>query len=186
MFRTAANSAKAFDHVSDSHQSDRSDRLVHHRSRGLWGILLFGLVSGAALCASTAAALAADSQPSIEENYDYPAAEKIFQERGIRLHKGDGHILLVDCNSGTGFAEAWSRSKGQLCFQITKTGGYLTMDLPEVYVIKGASNHTIQVTVTVNGKVETIKVQSDRWTPVGEGADEKSSPATLREFRTSA
>jgi hypothetical protein len=40
--------------------------------------------------------------------------------------------------------------------------------------------------VTVNGKVETIKVQAGRWTPVGEGVDAESSPATVLEFRMSS
>jgi hypothetical protein len=70
--------------------------------------LILGLVSGAALFASTFGALADNPQPPIEENYDYPGAEKIFQERGIRLRKGDGHILLVDYSSGTGLADSTS------------------------------------------------------------------------------
>jgi hypothetical protein len=143
-------------------------------------------VCGAALFANTPGALADDPQPRIEENYDYPRAEEIAQERGIRLHKGDGHILLVDCNSATGLAEVWSRSKGQFCFRINGTIGSLTMELPEVYVIKGGSSHTIRATVTVDGKVETVPVQRNRWTPLGEGADPESRPATLLEFRASA
>jgi hypothetical protein len=147
--------------------------------------LILGLVSGAVLFASTPGALAEDSQPRIEENYDYPGAEKILQERGIRLRKGDGHILLVDCNGGTGLAEVWSR-KGRFCFRITETVGTLTLDLPEVYLIKGGSQHTIEATVTVDGTVKTVPVQTNTWTSVGEGADPKSGPATLLEFRASA
>jgi hypothetical protein len=94
--------------------------------------------------------------------------------------------LLVDCKSGSGLAEVWSRSKGQFCFRITGTLGSLTLDLPEVYVIKGGSNQTIQATVTVDGKAETVPVRPNTWTSVGEGADPKSGPATLLEFRASA
>jgi hypothetical protein len=156
--------------------------------------LILRLVSGAVLFAGIPGALADDSQlriladasqPRIEENYDYPAAEKILQERGIRLRKGDGHILLVDCNGGTGLAEVWSR-KGRFCFRITETVGTLTLDLPEVYLIKGGSQHTIEATVTVDGTVKTVPVPTNTWTSVGEGADPKSGPATLLEFRASA
>jgi hypothetical protein len=148
--------------------------------------LILAVVSGASLFSGTTSALADGPQPSIEENYDHPGADALFQERGIRLHKGDGHILLVDCNSGTGLAQVWSRSKGQLCFRIHGTAGYLTMDLPEVYLIAGGNDHTIQATVTVEGNTESIQVQKNMWISVGEGADAESGTATLLEFRASA
>jgi hypothetical protein len=151
--------------------------------------LILAVVSGAASfagIAGIAGALADDPQPPIEENYAYPGADEIFRQRGIRLQKGDGHILLVDCNSGTGFAQVWSRSKGQLCFRIRGTTGYLTMKLPEVYLIAGGNDHSIQATVTVDGNAETVQVQKNEWISVGEGADPESRPATLLEFRASA
>jgi hypothetical protein len=148
--------------------------------------LILAVVSGAASFAGIPGALADDPQPPIEENYAYPGADALFRERRIRLRKGDGHILLVDCNGGTGFAQVWSRSKGQLCFRIRGTAGYLIMELPEVYLIAGGNDHTIQATVTVGGNAETVQVQKNEWISVGEGADPESSPATLLEFRASA
>jgi hypothetical protein len=148
--------------------------------------LILAVVSAAALVAGTTVALAEDSQPPIEENYDYPGGDVLFREHGLRLRKGDGHILLVDCSSGTGFVEVWSRSKGQLCFRIRGTTGYLSMELPEVYLIAGDGDHSIQATVTVDGNTETVQVPKDQWISVGEGADPESVPATLLEFRVSA
>jgi hypothetical protein len=148
--------------------------------------LILGVVSAALLLASIPGAMAEDAQPRIEENYDYPGADRIFQERAILLRKGDGHILFVDCNSGSDLVRVWSRSKGQLCFRISGTTGYLTMELPEVYLISGGSDHTIQATVTIEGNVGTVQVPKNTWTPVGEGADAESRPAALLEFRATA
>jgi hypothetical protein len=148
--------------------------------------LILGVVSAAVLLASIPGAMAEDAQPPIEENYDYPGADKILQERGILLRKGDGHILLADCNSGSGLVRVWSRSKGQLCFRISGTTGYLTMDLPEVYLISGGTDHAIQATVTIEGNVSTVQVQKNTWTPIGEGTNPESAPAALLEFRAAA
>ena len=148
--------------------------------------LILRAVVGAALLAGTAGVLADDPQPAIEENYDYPGSDRILEERGVLLRKGDGHILLVDCKSGAGFAEVWSRSKGQFCFRISGAAGYLTMELPEVYLIGGGSTHTVQATVTIDGNAKTVQAPKGKWLSVGEGADPESSPATLLEFRASA
>ena len=92
--------------------------------------LLFAAVLGSAgVLASAAVTAHADDpqQPSLEETYDYPGADAILAGRGIRLIKGDGHITLATCASGTGQAEVWSRSKGQFCFRITGSSGWLTL-----------------------------------------------------------
>jgi hypothetical protein len=149
-------------------------------------LLIFGLVSGTVLFDDAPGVPADEILPGIEEDYDYPQAEKILEERGIRLGKGDGHIVLVDCATGAGLVEVWSRSKGQFCFRIVGTVGSLSLDLPEVYLIKGGGHHIIQATVTVGGQVKTVPVRANTWTSVGEGADAESGPATLLEFRASA
>jgi hypothetical protein len=82
--------------------------------------------------------------------------------------------------------QVWSRSNGQLCFRIRRTAGYLTMELPEVYLIAGGNAHTIQATVIVDGNAQSIEVQKNKWMSVGEGADPEGGPATLLEFRASA
>ena len=154
--------------------------------RAISRIFSAGVAIFVAMFVGTTAAVADDPQPPIEETYDYPGADQIFQERGIRLLKGDGHILLVDCASGTGFAEVLSSSKGQFCFRLSGTRGYLTMELPEAYLIKGGSGHTITATVTVDNVVETVQVPKNIWVAVGEGADPENGLATLLELRAVA
>lgn len=164
--------------------------------RFLSRLLVLSAVGGAAVFAGTTAFTGATSaraddprpaetQPPIEENYDYPFADKIFAERGIRLIKGDGRILLVDCG-GPDLVEVLSRSKGKFCFQVKGTrGGYVTMELPETYLIKGDS-HPIAAKVIVDGETEIVPVNKNEWVPVGEGTDPNSGPATLLEIRASA
>ena len=39
------------------------------------------------------------------EDFGYPNADKILAEQNIALKRGDGHILLADCASGTDLLE---------------------------------------------------------------------------------
>jgi hypothetical protein len=59
-------------------------------------MLILGLVSGVAVLASIPGVLANDRQSGIEENYDGPRAETIFEERSIRFLEDDSHIRRVD------------------------------------------------------------------------------------------
>ncbi|WP_158888833.1 hypothetical protein [Amycolatopsis anabasis] len=128
---------------------------------------------------------AEDTPPPTEENYDYPGAEKIFQERGILLRKGDGHILLVDCGNRNDLVEAWSRSKGRFCFQVSGSTGYLSMELPQAYLLK-ADSHVIQATITIKDRTDSVTVPKTEFKSIGEGADPNSPPATLLELKATA
>lgn len=122
-------------------------------------------------------------QPGIEEDFTYPGADKIFAERGIRLLKGDGHILLVECDNSAGLVKVWSPfSTEPSCFRVIRAPGLLTLELPEVYGIR-AGQQSLAAVVTINGTTETISVEQERWAPVGVGAN--MAPATLIELRAS-
>lgn len=127
----------------------------------------------------------AEEPPSIVEDYTYPGANKILQERGILLRKGDGNILLVECDNSGQLMEVWSRSKGKFCFRIAPRGGYLTLEVPEVYLAKG-DDHAIQVAVAEKGSTKHYDVARNGWTSIGEGTDPDNGPATLLEIRAAA
>ncbi|WP_216215983.1 hypothetical protein [Amycolatopsis aidingensis] len=124
-------------------------------------------------------------QPGIVEDYEYPGADQILEERGITLKRGDGRILLVECDDSNELMEVWSRSKGRFCFSIAPQGGYLALEVPEVYGAKG-DDHSIEVTVTNRDRIETYDVSRNGWTPIGEGDDPDNGPATLLEIRADA
>lgn len=129
---------------------------------------------------------AADTPPSIVEDYSYPGAAEILAQRGLKLIKGDGHILLADCVTGAGQAEVWSRTKGHFCFRVTGSAGLLTMEVPEAYLLVGAGGHTIAAKVVVDGVTSSVAVGKGEFRGIGEGGDPDSGPATLLEFRATA
>jgi len=127
-----------------------------------------------------------DTPPPIVEDYSYPGADRILAERGLKLIKGDGHILLADCAAGTGQAEVWSRTKGNFCFKVSGASGWLTMEVPEAYLLVGAGGHTIAAKVVVDGVTSSVAVGKGEFRGIGEGGDPNSGPATLLEFRATA
>ncbi|MEV4744453.1 hypothetical protein [Streptomyces sp. NPDC049555] len=131
--------------------------------------------------------MVAGSQPGfVVENFDYPGSEKIKQEKGITLKRGDGHITLADCSSAAGLMEVWSRKNEKICFRTTGTSGYLTLEIPSVFAVKGSADHSTDVSLTnPDATPQEVKVAKGNWTPVGESADPKARDFTLVEIRTS-
>ncbi|WP_199811697.1 hypothetical protein [Streptomyces sp. NRRL S-340] len=117
------------------------------------------------------------------EDFGYPNADKILAERGITLKRGDGHILLADCTSATDLMEVWARANDKICFRVTGKAGYLTLEIPSVYAVKGNS-YSAQVDMTTGTEEKSFDVNKNAWTPVGESADEKGREFMLMEIRT--
>ncbi len=140
-------------------------------------------VSAAVATAGQTPRAAADDSPqrSTVEDRSYPGAAKILAERGISLKSGDGKILLTDCGSTPDLVEVYSRTKGNFCFAVVGPTGYLSLDLPETYTVKGNS-HRLQVSLTAQGRTTTSTVEKNSWTPVGEGTG--GAPSVLVEMRT--
>jgi hypothetical protein len=150
---------------------------------------VFTLIAASSAVVITAAgaspaATADDTPPPIVEEYDYPGADQIFAEHGIRLLKGDGHILFTDCAAGGNLVEVWSRAgETSFCFRITANKGYLTLDLAKVYLIKG-DDHALKATMIVKGVPTVVDIEKNGWTSVGEGADPQNGPSSLVELNS--
>ncbi|MGK5545366.1 hypothetical protein ACSNOH_11630 [Streptomyces sp. URMC 127] len=127
----------------------------------------------------------ADGQPDLAiEDFGYPNADKIKEEKGITLKRGDGHILLADCGSSTGLMEIWSRKLGKTCFRVTGSSGYLTLEVPSVYAVKGDSDHAASVTLDAPDKrKQEVEVAKGEWTGVGESIDPQAREHVLVEIR---
>lgn len=135
--------------------------------------------------ASGAVTAVADEAPGYAvENFDYPQADKILAEKNIVLKRGDGHITLADCVTGTGQLEVMARDQSKVCFGVKGASGWLTLELPSVYLIKG-NDYATQAEMTVGTEEQTYDITKNTWTPVGEGADEQTREWTLLELRTS-
>lgn len=131
-----------------------------------------------------------DAPPSIVEDYSYPGAAQILQDRALTLISGDGHIMLADCANTAGLLQVHafnsadhSSDPGHYCFKVTGPSGYLRMEVPFAYQIRG-DDHTVEATITINGQDSTVAVAKDKWTTIGEGAG--TDPATLVELRASS
>ncbi|MEV7347193.1 hypothetical protein [Streptomyces sp. NPDC093544] len=126
----------------------------------------------------------ADEAPGYAvEDFNYPGAAKILAEQGITLKRGDGHIVLATCAADTGQLEVWARNSDKVCFHVTGNSGYLTLEIPSVYLIKG-NDYTAQVDMTVGTEEKSYDIAKNTWTPVGESADEQGREFLLVEIRT--
>ncbi|MEU0368768.1 hypothetical protein ABZ070_00615 [Streptomyces sp. NPDC006283] len=127
----------------------------------------------------------ADAAPDYAvENYAYPNADKILAEKNIVLKRGDGRIVLADCASETGLMEVWARSQDRICFKVTGNSGWLTLEIPSVYGIKGSVDQTAEVDMTVGTEEKSFDVDKNSYTAVGESADEQGREHMLVEIRT--
>ncbi|MFF0964716.1 hypothetical protein ACWDQO_15030 [Streptomyces sp. NPDC003703] len=84
------------------------------------------------------AVTAGSTPPSTVESFEHPGAGRIFQDKGIKLFKGDGRIVFADCDNSSQQIQVWSRknSDGKFCFRTTSTSGYLSPEVPEVYALQ--------------------------------------------------
>lgn len=144
----------------------------------VWSISVSGEPGQAASAAANAPAFAV-------EDFNYPQADKIHQETGVLLKRGDGHITLVDCGTTTAnVLEVYARDNAApSCFRATGDGGFLTLEMKSVYGIRG-NDYTTQVDMTVDTEKTSVDIDSNAWTPVGESTDPAGRDHMLVEIRS--
>ncbi|MER7176081.1 hypothetical protein [Streptomyces mesophilus] len=150
-----------------------------------WAVMAGGQISGTGSTGQHAEAVADAAPGYAVENYDYPHADKILAEKNIVLKRGDGRITLADCASETGLLEVWARSNDKVCFKVTGNSGWLTLEIPSVYGIKGSADQSAQVDMTVDTEEVSFDVAKGAYTAVGESADPGGREHMLVEIRTS-
>ncbi|MEK2479135.1 hypothetical protein [Streptomyces noursei] len=147
---------------------------------------MLAAVPALAFAAGTPAKPAADAQPpSAVEDFGYPNADKILEEKKIKLIRGDGHLLLAECGSSPQQIKVWTRGGGDFCFQATAKTAFLTMEVPKVFALETASR-PISADLTAGSKKETVKVSKEDprqngYQSVGEGV--RGATSTLVELR---
>ncbi|MFI1205645.1 hypothetical protein ACH4VR_40545 [Streptomyces sp. NPDC020883] len=141
------------------------------------------LSAGASSAAEPASPAADTGLRSAVEDFNYPGADKILAEKNIVLKRGDGHITYVDCASGTGFLEVMSREHEEtMCFKVTGSSGWLTMEIPSVHAIKG-NDYTTEANMTVGSETKSFDITKNTWTGVGESGDKQRREYVLVELR---
>ncbi|MBW8739144.1 MAG: hypothetical protein JF621_19145 [Streptomyces turgidiscabies] len=172
--------------------TSRTRRLV---TRTLAASVAAGALAWLAISGSQAGAPTGESGTAVEavagetpgyavETFDYPNADKILAEQNIVLKRGDGHITLADCASGTGLLEVWAREKAdRICFKVVGSSGWLTLAIPSVYAVKG-NDYATEVDMTVGTEEKSFDVEKNTWTAVGESADPQGREHLLVEIRS--
>ncbi|WP_241826957.1 hypothetical protein [Streptomyces graminilatus] len=139
--------------------------------------------SGTAVTADTAALTAGDTPGYAVEDFNYPQADKILAEKNIVLKRGDGHITLADCVTGTGQLELLARDRGaKICFNTVGNEGWLTLEIPAVFSFRG-NDYSTTVDMTVGTEEKSYEINKNTWTPVGESADPQGRDHMLVEIR---
>jgi len=164
--------------------------MFHNQARrgisAVLAVIAAGVLSGGVATASNdngkaKVAADADAQSNTVEDFNYPGADDIFASRGIRLKRGDGHIVLADCGAA-GAIQVKSRvTNGDTCFRAIGTRGYLTLEIPSVFLIYGGDHHTTATLTPPGGASKTYDVPAGLWKPVGES--DTGTAAALMEIR---
>ncbi|MEV0040461.1 hypothetical protein [Streptomyces sp. NPDC050804] len=117
---------------------------------------------------------AADLPPVAVEDYTYPGAADVLATEGIELKRGDGRVLLVECDTTPDQIKVYTVGdaavgrKDNYCFRATARTGYLTLELPRVFALETAE-HPISADLTANGTTTTVDVARGGFESVGEG-----------------
>ncbi|WP_309505513.1 hypothetical protein [Streptomyces phytophilus] len=151
---------------------------------GLAAVLLAAGASSGAGEAGTTAPAADGTAAYAVEDFTYPQADRIYQETGILLKRGDGRITMADCATAANVLQVYARGNAApTCFGVTGNGGFLTLEMKSVYGIRG-NDFTTKVDMTVDAQEKSFDVDKNAWTPVGESADPEGREHMLVEIRT--
>ncbi|RKT53608.1 hypothetical protein C8E97_2180 [Saccharothrix australiensis] len=136
----------------------------------------------------SAAAAAEETQSSLVETFDHPGAAAIEERRHIRLKKGDGNIMLVECRANANQIRVESTAflppENVFCFQVVGDKGSLTMEIPEAFLVFGNDYRSVASWTTDSGEVrQTVVDRKDKPFPIGEGVTGK--PGVLIELTAS-
>lgn len=145
-------------------------------------LIVSAAVAGTATLAGVSVAAADDppttppasAPPVAVEDYGYPQADRILTEKGIKLKKGDGHILLADCDQTAQQIRVQTVKddsvgrQGTYCFKALGRTGRLTLELPRVFAVE-AADHPVSADLTANGETTTVNVPQGGFESVGEG-----------------
>ncbi|MFE2413445.1 hypothetical protein ACFXDE_34430 [Kitasatospora sp. NPDC059408] len=141
----------------------------------------FGVTAFAAADSVPAAGDTATPPPAVED-FSYPGTSPYPQ---LKLIRGDGHIVLADCNTATQI-QLWSRAVPSpsggpgVCFRVTGTSGYLALELPQTFMIQ-TGDKAVRADLTSDGIGQSVDVAKNAAVAVGEGLGQK--PTMLVELR---
>jgi hypothetical protein len=124
--------------------------------------------------ASIAPAALSSDEPlltSAVEDFAYPNADLIQQQKKILLKRGDGNIVLVPCD---GITDILIKNRVSptlaFCFDVKAKPGYLSLELPDSFGIF-TETYPVKATISANGEETVINAQANAYVPFGESID---------------
>jgi hypothetical protein len=139
---------------------------------------------------------------SLVEPFAYPNADQVLATEHVKLISGDGRILQAPCDTpATGDIgvlkvystdDIGSEGVGRVCFRVVAAPGRLTLQVPNVFEIRGdgqrtGTGHAVTAKLTnAEGEESTVAVDPDGSTQVGIGTDPDASPTTLLKLSATA
>jgi Trypsin len=134
----------------------------------------------------TVGAAADETMPSIVETWDHPGAAQILAQYGLKLFKGDGHVLFVtarpiadgvQCDAGQVQVEVASAAPPfgmYYCFRTVGTQGFLKLEVPGTFLVRGG-DRAMRATVDPPDGAEQTTFDVPPNTPVsiypGDGSE---------------
>nr|WP_221376744.1 hypothetical protein [Actinoplanes polyasparticus] len=139
-------------------------------------------------------AQAADEPPSLVEDYVHPGSEQILAQYGLKVFKGDGHIMFterknIDVDGQCATAEIQIEQMVDVdpysylyCFKTIGTSGFLTLEVPSTFGVR-AGNVPVEATASTPEGEKTYDVPANRPVPIYPGTDDELPQAVLVELR---
>ncbi|MGI5450658.1 hypothetical protein ACQEVM_33805 [Streptomyces sp. CA-243310] len=149
-----------------------------------WSAVAGGVIGEAGTEGIQTKSIADEGPGYAVEDFAYPNADKILAEQKIKLKSGNGHILLAECTGAPELMEVFSHVNEKVCFRVTGDKGYLSLEIPAVFGVKG-NDYAARVDMSAGAEEKTFNVDKNAWTAVGETADDQGRDFMLLEIRTS-
>ena len=119
------------------------------------------ILSLAGLLVAAPAHAAAGDPASVVDDYNYPGADQILAEHGVKILKGDGGIRFVaDCQLRPNVLRVERLDGFQfqyICFEVRGPRGFVKVEIPNLVAIRGA-DRPVQATADQDGVVTTATV----------------------------
>jgi hypothetical protein len=115
--------------------------------------------------------VADDLPPFAVETFEYPQSEEILEEQGLLLKRGDGHIVLAECESEENLLTLLARGRDDVCFRTTGATGFLSLEVDSVYGVRTNDSDNTHLEMTAEGDEVEYDIPADTWEGVGEAVD---------------
>ncbi|WP_425791920.1 hypothetical protein [Micromonospora sp. DT227] len=145
-----------------------------------------------AVFAANSGSSAADTPPSLEEDFNYPGAAKILADHGLKLYKGDGHIIWTGtrpveddqpCTPDEIQVEQIPGVSGFYhCFKVLGSSGYLTLEIPGTFGVR-AGDEIVEATAKLPEGDKKFTIPANKPVAIDTGEDGNLPQAILVEIR---